>query len=645
MEDDSLICTSPNITFPNAGTYKVVAKASGKTGEFVTDTLSVEVAPCPEPDASFEQSSETVPAGDPISFRVTNAKLGYVYSWQMPGAVVEQATTTDAAATYTDQGTYEVTLTVTAPDGRTAQKSCKVTVSATAPVVDYVVSPTLVVKGQTVYLTDKSKYEPTNWDWTLFNGSHAEKGNTQYCKFNPTRPGIYDLTFTASNSEGESTVMEKSALIVCNADSKNGLMFTSDANSVSLTTVPFKQFQRNFTIEWWMRPTTLANNTLGIGDKASSMMLSATSTGALKISLKGNSTTSLAGYIIAGEWHHYAMTFSTGPIKLYRDGQLIASTNVSGVTSLPAISQFAIGLETAPMRGQIDEFRIWNKTLTEEQIKAYCNKPIEAEDLATAEADGLVLYYDFNQSGGDVIDRSSSGNTGVRTGFGPDGDAWGLSRGVFAIDVESGVTDVTSQYLKNYVTPFENTGKKYNPSGGTRFMELKDWTRENEGETSQPTGAHVDANKGSNFTITTNWDGFASSISNHKVYQSITLPQGFYIFEANFGSNEGQVGSSYIVAAEGVGLPDESDLKSGSLGYTQIRDKSEDNMSTSVSFYVDSEKTISLGLVVSMSGSSCATFQSFALRKGTLSEMQNDPTGLEDVSTDKTVKSDKIYNL
>ena len=645
MDGDTLSCLSPSITFPNTGTYKVVAKALDKSGESVSDTLSVEVSPCPEPDASFELSSSTVPAGDPVSFRVTNAKLGYIYNWQMPGAVVEQANTTDAAATYTDQGTYDVTLTVTAPDGRTDKKSCKVTVSATAPVAAYVVSPTLVVKGETVYLTDKSKYEPTKWDWTLFNGNHAEKGNTQYCKFNPTRPGIYDLTFTAANSEGESTVTEKNALIVCNADSKNGLLFTSDANSVSLTTVPFKQFQRNFTIDWWMRPTTLANNTLGIGDKASTMMLSATSTGAMKISMKAKSTTTPAGYIIAGEWHHYAMTFSTGIIKLYRDGQLFASTSVTGATSLPAISQYAIGLENAPMRGQIDEFRIWNKTLTEDQIKSYCNKPIEAENLATAEAEGLVLYYDFNQSGGDVIDRSSSGNTGVRTGFGPDGDAWGLSRGVFAIDVDSDVTDVTSQYLKNYTTPFENTGRKYNPSGGTRFMELKDWTRENEGETSQPTGAHVDANKSSNFTITTNWDGFASSISNHKVYQSITLPQGFYIFEANYGPNEGQAGGSYIVAAEGVGLPDENDLKTGSLGYTQIRDKSDDNMSTTVSFYVDSEKTVSLGLLVNMSGSTCATFQSFALRKGSLSEMENDPTGLEDVQTDKAVKGDKIYNL
>ena len=46
---------------------------------------------------------------------------------------------------------------------------------------------------------------------------------------------------------------------------------------------------------------------------------------------------------------------------------------------------------------------------------------------------GLVVYYDFDQTGGNVIDRSGNGNDGIRTGFGPDGDSWGLSLGVFSL--------------------------------------------------------------------------------------------------------------------------------------------------------------------------------------------------------------------
>ncbi|MDY5086526.1 MAG: hypothetical protein SPE72_01320, partial [Alloprevotella sp.] len=46
---------------------------------------------------------------------------------------------------------------------------------------------------------------------------------------------------------------------------------------------------------------------------------------------------------------------------------------------------------------------------------------------------GLLLYYNFNQNGGDVNDQTSHRRNGRRTDFGPDGDAWGLSEGVFSL--------------------------------------------------------------------------------------------------------------------------------------------------------------------------------------------------------------------
>ena len=55
----------------------------------------------------------------------------------------------------------------------------------------------------------------------------------------------------------------------------------------------------------------------------------------------------------------------------------------------------------------------------------------------------MLVYYDFNQSGGDVIDRSGNGKDGVRSGFGPDGDAWGLSTGVFSLYLGDVLPDET----------------------------------------------------------------------------------------------------------------------------------------------------------------------------------------------------------
>ena len=84
------------------------------------------------------------------------------------------------------------------------------------------------------------------------------------------------------------------------------------------------------------------------------------------------------------------------------------------------------------MNAVIDELRLWGKALSETDLRPYANAPL-ADPHEAAQRDGLLLYYDFNQSGGDVQDRSPRGNTGCRSGFGPDGDAWGLSSGVFSL--------------------------------------------------------------------------------------------------------------------------------------------------------------------------------------------------------------------
>ena len=641
---DSLSSLAPSVVFPSAGTYSVIAKAIGSNAT-VSDTLEVTVQAAPAPDAAFSPSSAQIPAGESVSFRVASPRMGYTYHWQMPGAGIEEANTTDAAATYSTQGDYEVTLTVTAPDGRTARATQIVKVCATAPVADFAVSPALVVKGETVVLSDRSKYEPTEWNWTLFNGSAAATGNERYCSFVPAQPGKYDLTLTVRNSAGENTVRESEALIVCNADSKNGLFFTGDANRVTASSSPMTNNMRYFTIDWWMRPSSLGGDCQGVGDKASTLKLNTAASGAMRLTIKNKTISSPDGFVVAGEWHHYAVTFAAGrTVCFYRDGVLVSTAQFASIALVPGLERFAIGLDEAPMRGQIDEFRVWNKTLDEAAIRSYCNQPIEDDALAAAEAAGLVLYYGFNQSGGNVTDATSKGNTGIRSGFGPDGDAWGLSRGVFSLNFEAGGADVTSDYLVNYKAPFATTGTVYNPSGGRRFMEISDWTRENEGNTAQPTGGHVDTARNNYLAFSTGWDGFGGSITNHKFFQSVTLPEGFYVLEANFGTHEGHAEGSYVVAAEGVGLPGTDALTSSALGYAAIHEKSISNMSTSAAFQVDKEKTVSLGLLMNMSGYTWAGFESFVLRRYSATPMEAAPTGITDIPMARP-SSRGIYDL
>ncbi|MBR3877485.1 MAG: DUF5013 domain-containing protein, partial [Bacteroidaceae bacterium] len=277
------------------------------------------------------------------------------------------------------------------------------------------------------------------------------------------------------------------------------------------------------------------------------------------------------------------------------------------------LSSIAIGYDGANMNGQIDEFRVWSSVVKDDALLAVCNAPIENP----AAYSDLMLYYDFNQAGGDVIDRTGNGHDGVRSGFGPDGDAWGLSRGVFCLSSEnSGKNgDVTSDYLTNYRAAFQHSNTMVNTNVRNRFYELTGWTIENAvTQGNITTGAHVDAQKDKCMTFTTTWDGF-STLSNHKVYQTVTLPKGAYTFTANYHATwEGQCGNSYVVVDDAKNIPGVLSIENA-LAYTQMAAKGS-AMSNKVEFVLEEETEVSLGLLVNMNDKICMTIESFTLVRG-----------------------------
>jgi len=97
-----------------------------------------------------------------------------------------------------------------------------------------------------------------------------------------------------------------------------------------------------------------------------------------------------------GNWHHVAMTWEKNTIngfKSYVDGQLYTQRN-SANANLPLISSGAnLGSYRSVgefMNGQLDEVRIWNRALCQEEIQSRMNCEIPG-----AEA-GLLANYHFN---------------------------------------------------------------------------------------------------------------------------------------------------------------------------------------------------------------------------------------------------------
>lgn len=422
---------SPTVTFAEVGTYTATVYGTSYKGDTLSSEVQIEVKEAAAIDPSFTMSAETIACSDHLSLIVNNYVDACSYEWSLPGAEVETVYGAKAGATYVADGEYTVTLKMTTADGRTAESSQTVNVTAVAPLADFVVTEPVVLKETPVQMNSTSRYGATAYEWTL--DGQAQKttitpGNKEQV-WVPKYPGKYNISLKASNAIGANTVTKERALIVTNDDSKNGLSFSREASSVTLTNVPATL--NEFTVEFWANPTRFSTNCWGFGDSEETLLLKVGNYGEMSVCINGTVITSEIGYFIANEWNHYAIQrTSSGAIRFMRNGVLVKSYPAQYKGEITGIKKFAIGGVNTPVIGVIDEFRLWGKSIT--NVKDLCNQHME-NPQEYVESSSLLAYYDFNQSGGDVIDRSGNGNTGVRTGFGPDGDAWGLSKGVFSL--------------------------------------------------------------------------------------------------------------------------------------------------------------------------------------------------------------------
>ncbi|MBN2779027.1 MAG: PKD domain-containing protein [Bacteroidales bacterium] len=100
-----------------------------------------------------------------------------------------------------------------------------------APVADFVGNPTVVVEGGTVDFTDLSTNNPTSWSWNFPGGtpatSPAQNPSVVY-----NTAGTYDVTLTATNSDGSDTET-KTLYIEVIADGTLAANFSADQTVVT----------------------------------------------------------------------------------------------------------------------------------------------------------------------------------------------------------------------------------------------------------------------------------------------------------------------------------------------------------------------------------------------------------------------------
>ena len=611
---------APTVYFPTEGTHQVVATVTNRGGKIVSDTLEVTVTK-PELDATFSLSKATCAVGETVTFIPESPIFGYQYEWitNISDYETKIINSMVGAATYNQAGVYSVQLNVKFNGQVLASDTKYIEVKNVAPVAAFDLSEEFILVGDTVNFYDKSTSNPTSWTWIINNDyyNHYINGRNPIHVFNA--PGKYNVSLTVANELGGNTATRNNAVVVCNGDSKSGLNFNTSTAVVTTSKVPFTS--GNFTIEWWMAPSTIdVGGCNGFGHYGGTIGGYVTNEGALSLDIVGVTHTTDNNFVIEQEWHHYAISFDGETVTFYRDGVKHKEVKAGAPTEYN-LTKFVISRHDYPWNGSVDEFRIWGSCLSEEQLQGVCNRSLaNAEALAAVEDMDLLVYYNFDQGTGTYItDHSGNGNSGVREGFGPDGDAWGASKGVWSLSIGQQLNngaDVTATYLKNYRQAFAgNTGNPVNPTNRSRFYAINDWTLENTVTTTTyghtVTGAHVDAQKEKAMTITTGWDYFASSLTDHKIYQTVTLPAGHYRFRTRYGVYEAQCENCYLVVSKAGAFPNTDDLNSA-IAYTAMQSKDK-VLYNEASFILKEETEVCLGLLVNMSGERCLTIHSFEL--------------------------------
>ncbi|MDX2196605.1 MAG: LamG-like jellyroll fold domain-containing protein [Cytophagales bacterium] len=128
-----------------------------------------------------------------------------------------------------------------------------------------------------------------------------------------------------------------------------------------------------------------------------------------------NGATILTGYpIVTSKWYHIAAVKNGNALSLFINGTLAASGSASGSATTSRFTMGALNTSsvTNHLRGQIDEVRIWNTSISLVQLRNYMCKRVTGTHPNFA---NLTNYFQFNTiNGTNLLDRrTGTANAGT----------------------------------------------------------------------------------------------------------------------------------------------------------------------------------------------------------------------------------------
>jgi len=231
----------------------------------------------------------------------------------------------------------------------------------------------------------------------------------------------FDETFgtDVADSSGNNYTAEASSSSGWNAGGKFGGCIVFDGSTVNYVDVPqatattmFTGIDKEFTVSLWLwgtEQTPYRNSMMearGPGLTRPILSHCPWENGVVYFD-SGDTTDNRTSFSAAenqfyGQWNHYAYVKNAneGWMRIYVNGELMAQKLNTATKGIAGVNRFTLGNNpgyTAPWKGKMDEFRLYNRALTQAEIVALADKTSVTQPLVTpAEIvkDGIVNLKD-----------------------------------------------------------------------------------------------------------------------------------------------------------------------------------------------------------------------------------------------------------
>jgi PKD repeat protein len=206
---------NPSHSYANPGSYTVTLTVANSGGSHTMKRENyISVTGPGTISADFTAAPTTGVAPLTVQFTDTSTGGPTMWSWNFGDGGTDMVA--NPSHTYTNPGTYSVTLTASSQTGGSSTKVREgyITVSPSGGVVaDFTAAPTTGVAPLTVQFTDTSTGGPTMWSWNFGDGGTDMVANPSHTY---TNPGTYTITLTASSQTGGSSTKVRDGFIVVN---------------------------------------------------------------------------------------------------------------------------------------------------------------------------------------------------------------------------------------------------------------------------------------------------------------------------------------------------------------------------------------------------------------------------------------------